>query len=127
MRLRIHKVTKRWLALTIIVTAALSCARGPELKGVVRDAGAKPVAGAHIVLVGPGNRKTETDTSSDGTYSVRLSPADSADAMITISAEKPGLMKFERHLSVGDALKEPSIDLILGPPRPFPTVPQIAR
>jgi hypothetical protein len=84
------------------------------------------VAGAHVKVTGPGDRKTEAETRSDGTYSVRLPQTDNDEAMLTISVEKPGFMKFERHMSVGEERKEQSLDLILAPPRPFPVVPQIA-
>src|SRR5262245_30518683 len=105
MRLRSLKVT----LISLIVIAPLACARGPELKGIVRDAGAQPVPGAHIKLVGPGDRKTETETRSDGTYSVRLPQVDNDDAMLTVSVEKPGFLKFERHLTVGEARQQQSV------------------
>src|SRR5271156_3002013 len=83
-----------------------------SVEGMVRDASGKPVAGASVLLVAPGNAKPhETKSAEGGTFSFSALSA----GAFTISAEKIGLrpsVSFSLELSAGE---KKHVELILDP------------
>lgn len=112
-----------------LLLVTLACDGGSHLQGRVRDAAGNPVAGAHIVLSAEGYSSRETASRSDGTYSADMIHAPSNDVALTLTADKPGYQKYERHLTSGDAMKEATIDIVLLPRPSFPAggmIPNVA-
>ena len=103
----------------------LACDRGPHLVGLVRDGGGAPLAGVHVVLTATGYSKSEGDSGSDGTYSVRLPEGAPDDIAITLKGTKPGLLDFERHLTLADVKKEGHIDFVMIPGKTLPQIMQM--
>jgi len=76
------------------------------------------------VLTANGFPKSETDTSSDGSYKVRLPNGAPDDLAFTLTGTRAGLLPYERHLTMAEAMKEGHIDFVMIPGK---TVPQIMQ
>jgi hypothetical protein len=81
----------------------VSCDGGSKFKGSVRDSTGHPVPGAKIIFeTPPGKIRTESETSTDGTFSTFFLHSPYGKVRINVIVSKPGYKNWAKEVSAGD-------------------------